>query len=512
MDRKYPILYRSKAILLVEELEDRTVPSIFTPAQIEQAYGFNQITFSTPTGTVAGNGAGQTIAIVDAYDDPNIYSDLHTFDTRFGIADPPSFTIMKQSGTVANATWAQETALDVEWAHAIAPGARIVLGEARSTSLSDLVAEVDVVADMPGVSVVSMSWSATEWASEGSFDNNFTTPAGHQGVTYVASSGDNGDIAAWPAISPNVLSVGGTSLYTNANGSYENETSWSYGGGGVSAYEYKPSYQNLVLTGASKRTNPDVSFDANPSTGLYTYNSYESSGWFEAGGTSDGAPQWAALVAIADQGRALEGKSTLDGPSQTLYALYRMAQTSETTYFHDVTSGSNTKAGYDDETGLGSPIANMVVGGLVTWNGSGSSGATGSVAASLATVTKAPVHANDLATPVAPPQEQFLQVNPNSLISTTASTPVAAAEPSPLFNSLGWMELDHQSHGNLSEKPGTSLPLSEESTSVPDSLASQVESQWEFTLFPNVESSVSQGPVVSASTEDLTFDTTISED
>jgi subtilase family serine protease len=432
MDRKHSFGARGKTVLRVEQLEDRTVPSIFTPAQIEQAYGFNQIAFSTSAGTVAGNGAGQTIAIVDAYDDPKIVSDLETFDRRFGLADPPSFTVLKQSGTVSNAAWAPEISLDVEWAHAIAPGARIVLGEARSDSLSDLVAEVDTVADMPGVSVVSMSWSASEWASEAAFNSSFTTPAGHQGVTYVASAGDAGAPPSWPAISPNVLSVGGTSLYVNANGSYENETGWTYGGGGVSAYEAKPAYQDYVSTGSTLRTNPDVAFDANSLTGVYVYNSFGGGGWFEAGGTSVGAPQWAALVAIADQGRQLEGKTTLDGATQTLYAIYRMAETSESTYFHDVSSGNNgysAKAGYDDVTGNGSPIANMVVGGLVTWNGVGATGATASVSVSSAVATKASARTNVFEVPVAPPGEiaQFLAADPGDDGTVTVST----SEPQP---------------------------------------------------------------------------------
>jgi subtilase family serine protease len=402
MDRKNSLSARGN--LKLEHLEDRTVPSIFTPAQIQQAYSFNQIRFATSSGSVIGTGAGQTIAIVDAYDDPSIMSDLETFDRRFGIADPPSITVVKQSGTVASAAWSSETALDVEWAHAMAPGARIVLGEARSDSLSDLVAEVDTVAAMPGVSVVSMSWSANEWSSEGSFDSNFTTPAGHQGVTYIASSGDAGAPPSWPASSPYVLSVGGTTLYTYSNGSYENETGWSFSGGGVSEYEAKPAYQSYVSTGSSLRTNPDVSFDASPSTGLYVYDSYDGGGWVEVGGTSAGTPQWAALVAIADQGRVLEGKTTLDGASQTLYAIYRMAQTSENTYFHDVSSGNNgyaAKAGYDDVTGNGSPVANMVIAGLVAWNGAGATGSVGPIATSL-NGAKAAAHTIDLASLVAP--------------------------------------------------------------------------------------------------------------
>jgi subtilase family serine protease len=445
----------------MEQLEDRTVLSIFSPAQIEAAYGFNKITFSTPSGTIVGNGAGQTIAIVDAYDDPAIVSDLETFDRSFGIPDPPSFTILKQSGTVPNSQWASETALDVEWAHAIAPGARIVLGEARSESLSDLVAEVDVVADQPGVSVVSMSWSAGEWSSESSFDNNFTTPAGHQGVTYVASSGDSGAGAYWPASSPNVLSVGGTSLMVNADGSYARETAWTFSGGGVSAYEAKPAYQQLISTGSNNRTDPDVAYDANPGTGIYVYDSYGSGGWVEVGGTSSGAPQWAALVAIADQGRALDGKSSLDGATQTLYAIYRMAQSSQSTYFHDVTSGENgyvAKAGYDDVTGNGSPIANMVVAWLVAWNGYGSAGYAEDMAVSDATATTKAAPKNVVLTsPVVSPAQkaQYLAARPaiasmasvglsvtipvvpskNSLITFASLLPAASLTTKPLVSS-----------------------------------------------------------------------------
>jgi subtilase family serine protease len=378
MDWKRSSLARRTVALGLEQLEDRTVPTVFDPAQIKQAYGFNDITFTTSTGqTIVGNGAGQTIAIVDAYDDPNISSDLATFDRTMGIAAPPSFTVMKQSGVVANNQWATEISLDVEWAHAIAPGARIILGEARSDSLSDLVSEADNLANQPNVSVVSMSWNAGEWTSEASFDYSFLTPAGHEGVTFVASSGDSGNQASWPSASPNVLSVGGTTLNLNSSGNYASESGWSGSGGGVSQYESKPAYQYYVSNGASLRTTPDVAYDANPSTGFYVYDSYENSGWLSVGGTSAGAPQWAALIAIADQGRYLAGKTTLDGASQTLYAIYRMSQSSQYTYFHDVTSGNNggsAGSGYDQVTGNGSPIAYMVVDGLVAWNGNASSG------------------------------------------------------------------------------------------------------------------------------------------
>ena len=261
-------------------------PQGYTPAQIAQAYGFNQITFDG--GTLKGNGAGQTIAIVDAYVDPNIASDLAKFDSQFGLAAPASFTQYVQQGATTNAGWALETALDVEWAHAIAPGANIVLVEANNSSLSSLLSAVNYARDLSSVSVVSMSWGASEFSSESAYDSYFTTPAGHSGITFVASSGDGGAGTTWPSVSPNVLAVGGTTLSTTASGNYVNETAWSDSGGGVSSFETEPSYQTSVES-TGKRTTPDVAYDANPNTGFAVYDSVAyagQSGWFEVGGTA----------------------------------------------------------------------------------------------------------------------------------------------------------------------------------------------------------------------------------
>ncbi len=265
-------------------------PVGYTPAQITSAYGFNSINF----GSVTGNGAGQTIAIVDAYDDPNIASDLATFDSQFKLP-AASFTKIEQTvggrAPAENAGWAAEISLDVEWAHAIAPAANIELIEANNSSLSDLLASVQYAASQPGVSVVSMSWGASEFNGETADNSYFTTPAGHTGVSFVASAGDNGAGALWPAISPNVLSVGGTSL--NLSGStYSSETAWSGSGGGKSAYQGESSYQEGVQTSAAAE-DPDVAYDANPNTGLAVYDSISDEGyvgWEEIGGTSVGAP------------------------------------------------------------------------------------------------------------------------------------------------------------------------------------------------------------------------------
>jgi hypothetical protein len=313
----------------------------YTPAQIKAAYGFTGL---------SETGAGQTIAIIDAYNDPNIASDLGVFDSEFGLGAVPNFTVVSQTGSTAklpqtNAGWAQETALDVEWAHAIAPQANILLVEASSDSTKNLVAAVNYARNASGVSVVSMSWGGSEMSNETSYDKDFTTPSGHTGVTFVAASGDEGADggAEWPAVSPNVIAVGGTTLTLNGS-TYSTESAWSDTSGGTSAYEPTPSYQASL--GVSGRTTADVSYDADPNTGFPVYDSlsYQGEvGWAETGGTSAGTPQWAGIIALADQGRVSAGEGTLDSGTQTLPALYAIYANSKTyaADFNDITTGSN---------------------------------------------------------------------------------------------------------------------------------------------------------------------------
>ncbi len=342
-------------------------PGGLSPQQVSQAYGFNQITFNN--GTIKGNGSGQTIALVDAYNQPNLASDLQVFDATYGLPAPPSFSVVNQNGgaslPAANTSWGFEETLDVEWAHAMAPGAKILLVEANSSNYADLMAAVNYARNQPGVSVVSMSWGSGEFSSETYYDNYFTTPAGHQGITFVASSGDSGIVEA-PSTSPNVLAVGGTQLTTDSAGNYLSEIAWNGSGGGISTIEAQPGYQKGTVTQTSfHRAVPDVAYNASSASAYAIYDTYGYGGWLEAYGTSAGAPQWAALVAIADQGRALAGKGSLDGGSQTLPTLYQLPQSD----FHDVTSGNNgtywAGPGYDLITGRGSPIANRIVSALV---------------------------------------------------------------------------------------------------------------------------------------------------
>ena len=362
---------------VIAPLASSSGPFGLTPAQVKAAYGFSSVKF----GSVVGNGAGETIAIVDAYNDPNIKSDLAKFDQTFGLAAPPSFKVVNQSGGTSlpqnDSGWAGEIALDVEWAHAIAPAANILLVEAGSATMSSLDAALDYARNASGVVAVSNSWGGGEFSTEKSQDVHFTTPAGHAGVTFTVAAGDSGAGAEYPSSSPDVLSVGGSTLRLTSSGTWSSESVWSGGGGGVSRYEGVPSYQSSL--GISTRGAPDVSYDANPYTGFAVYDSYGDSGWAQFGGTSAGAPQWAALVAIADQGRALAGKGSLANAQDALYSLSRSD-------FHDIASGSNgyrAASGYDLASGLGSPIANLVIRDLVAYGGS----TTFSVAAATTATT-----------------------------------------------------------------------------------------------------------------------------
>ncbi len=334
--------------------------SAFTPTQIRHAYGFDKI---------SNQGAGETIGIVDAYDDPNAEADLAVFDAQFGLPACTStngcFRKVYSGGTkpAANANWAVEIALDVEWAHAIAPKATIVLVEAPSNSLANLLAGVNTAVSN-GASAVSMSWTVGEFSGENSYDNHFTAT----GVTFLAASGDNGTGVAYPAVSPDVVGVGGTTLRLATSGNYQSETAWSGSGGGMSTIEREPTFQStfgIPDDSRGYRGVPDVSYDADPSTGVAIYDSIGISGyagWFQVGGTSAGTPQWAALIAIANSLRAAARKANL---SATDTALYALAKSAPTTDFNAVTQGTNgtcgtlctAAAGYDFVTGLGTPQA-----------------------------------------------------------------------------------------------------------------------------------------------------------
>lgn len=335
-----------------------------TPTQVKTAYGFIHLPF---------HGEGQTIGIIDAYDHPNIEADLEVFNKNFGLAECTTkngcFSKVYASGKQpqTHTGWALETSLDVEWAHGIAPNAKILLVEATDNSLNALFDAIDV-AIKKGATVISMSWGSDEFAGEAPFDQIFSAPH----VTFTASSGDGGTGVLYPASSPYVIAVGGTSLSIDSVGNYRGETAWEGSGGGVSVYQAEPAYQStfgIPNDTGRFRGVPDVSYNADPDVGFSVYDSVpidDQSGWFVVGGTSAGAPQWAALIAIAKSGakKPLTGVNTL---------LYNIAKKKYASTYTDINTGTNgpcgyfctARKGYDYVTGLGSPQALYLVNELV---------------------------------------------------------------------------------------------------------------------------------------------------
>ncbi len=333
-------------------------PVGYTPQQIRHAYGFDQL---------PNDGTGETIALVDAFDNPNALADLNYFSAQFGLPQLVNgqnfIKLTPQGQPKANANWITEESLDVQWAHAIAPNARIMLVEAVNSSFGNLLGAVDA-AVKNGAQVVSMSWAEKELSTEATFDAHFN----HAGVTFFAASGDSGSGVLYPAASPYVVATGGTQLPLDTNGNRTGpEVGWKGSGGGVSAYEAEPAYQvsyGIANTGG-KRGNPDVAYNASQTTGYPIYDStgiLGLKGWFKVGGTSAASPQWAALVALADQGRA----TPLSSNDLTNMPVYDAAAASVyAANYTDITSGSNggfsAGPGYDFVTGLGSPLANNIV-------------------------------------------------------------------------------------------------------------------------------------------------------
>jgi subtilase family serine protease len=371
VEARPPIHVRGKATI---------APAGYTPAQIRHAYGFDSVT---------NDGTRQIIAIVDAYDDPAVASDLQKFVNTFGLqpmyglpntsactiaAGPhPCFQkVYAQGKPRANSGWALEISLDVQWAHAIAPGADILLVEAKNGFLSSLLSAVDLAVSN-GARAVSMSWGGSDFSSESLYDFHFN----HTGVTFTAASGDSGTGVIWPAASPYVVGVGGTTLPLDNSGNLTGpETAWSGSGGGISAYEYEPGYQSSYPIGGTNgyRGIPDVAYDADPSTGVSVYDSipYQGqTGWFQVGGTSVGAPQWAAFIVLVDQTRA----TVLSSNNLSSSSLYNAATGAVyASNYRDITSGSNGSCGsictaqtsYDWITGLGTPRAGNLVPYLAT--------------------------------------------------------------------------------------------------------------------------------------------------
>jgi hypothetical protein len=378
--------------------------AVYTPAQIRAAYGLPPLPAlgtALSAAEAADLGAGQTIYIVDAYDHPNAFADLARFSAKFGLpactsAPLPTSTalplpragagctfsvaytdhssLMLKSAPVYDAEWIAEIALDVEWAHAIAPLARLVLIEAVSDNSNQLQGGI-ALANRMGPGVVSMSFGAAEGNWVKASDAGFAAP----GMSYVAAAGDAGAQVLWPAVSPKVLAVGGTSLQWNgADARYE--AAWSKSGGGVSAVMPLPAWQSNVavagLGGARMRTVADVAFNADPTTGQYvalTARGATATTWGSFGGTSIGAPQWAGLVAVANARRALVGKAPLGDFHAALYQAIAVSPVPHAASFTDIVDGRDgacsscaAGAGFDTVTGWGTPNAGALLAALAS--------------------------------------------------------------------------------------------------------------------------------------------------
>jgi len=316
----------------------------------------------------AAGGTG-VIAIVDAYDYPTAAADFDLFSRLFGLplssdqicnGRNPCFQKVYASGKKkpkADCGWAQEAALDIEWAHAMAPYAQIVLVEAESSSFADLFAAVDVATNIVrggGVNggmaagQVSMSWGGSESSRESNYDSHLRG----NGVVYFAASGDVGGKTIYPGTSPSVVSAGGTTINRDNTGAFVSETGWSGSGGGPSKYEARPAYQGGIVTiVGTKRGTPDFSFDADPNSGVSVYDSTScqgSSGWMVFGGTSVASPSLSGIVNLASHFYV--------STSLELNTIY--SDIGNASDFRDITSGGagtySAKTGWDFVTGVGS--------------------------------------------------------------------------------------------------------------------------------------------------------------
>ncbi len=324
-------------------------PSGLTPAQLSKAYG------------VPANSGSGAVAVVDAYNYPTALNDFNHFSQTFGLPTESSadatastnlvFQVVYASGTAPtdDAGWGQEMAVDTQWAHAMAPRAKIYLVEAASASLSDLMAAITVAKRLPGVRQVVISFGSPEDAcSLANYDSIFV----QNGVEFFAAAGDTSGERDFPAESMNVVAVGGTTLTVALDGTWMSETVWTSTGGGPSKFEPRPIFQDGIqsLVGAY-RGNADLAAVGDPNTGVSVYDSFAyqgASGWQVFGGTSAGTPIIAGIANAAGATRA---------GSQALNA--NLIAHLGTSSFHDITQGSSSTfsaaVGWDFPTGVGTP-------------------------------------------------------------------------------------------------------------------------------------------------------------
>jgi subtilase family serine protease len=338
----------------------RTESQVRSAARPDAVTGYSPANLRAAYNLPSTGGSGQTVAVIDAYNDPKAASDLATYRTQWGL--PPCtgscFQQVNQNGQASplpaaagNSGWATEESLDIEMVSAICPSCHILLVEANSPTLASLGTAVNAAIGL-GADYVSNSYGGDESGSDSGYDSSYFN---HPGIAITASAGDDGYGVAYPAASRYVTAVGGTTLTTASNARGWTESVWGSASGGegsgsgCSADDAKPSWQ--TDTGCARRTDNDVAADANPNTGVAIYDSYDQNGWLEVGGTSVGAPLIASVYALA-------GPPTAGSyPASYIYA--------HTSSLFDITAGADgscggsylctAKPGYDGPTGWGTP-------------------------------------------------------------------------------------------------------------------------------------------------------------
>jgi subtilase family serine protease len=343
---KRPVEFQPHIVIADKRAGRRGTPenSGYTPAQVAHAYGFD---VAWSQGYL---GQGQTIAIIDAYYNPHIQQDLAEFSEAYQL--PPADLEILTTGCegfgchIQNHGWAEEMALDVQWVHAMAPMAKILLIVDLTGDFMDIDGVNTAVSNQ--ANVVSMSWGSRD-VDGVTVGNDWLYD--HPNITFVASSGDAGPgVVSYPASSQYVLAVGGTSLRLTPANTVSTETAWKDSGGGISPDEPPPYFQQGL--GASGRAVPDIAFLADPNWGVATYNAID--GWYKVGGTSVGAPIAAAMIALMNNALGSPAGQSVLG---TFYI--------NSNFFFDITSGGSARVkaqlGYDLLTGLGRPYVDQFI-------------------------------------------------------------------------------------------------------------------------------------------------------
>ena len=323
----------------------------YDPSYLQSAYNLPCLSATS----ASCPGAGETVAVVDAYDDPTAASDLAAYRSLFGL---PATTLTKVNQTggssypAANSGWAEEISLDLDMISAICPNCHIILVEANSNSFSDLDTAVEYAATR-GVVAISNSYGGSEFSAETSTANDQSVYS-HPGIAVTASAGDSGYGVEFPAASQYVTAVGGTTLTQTGNAGSRNatETVWSGTGSGCSAYETKPTWQTTDSDCLSHRTNNDAAAVADPNTGVWVqYNG----GWYIFGGTSVASPIIASVYALA--GNSPSGAKSLYSNSADLFDVTTGSNGTCGTY---LCNAADSVGGYNGPTGLGTPNGSAV--------------------------------------------------------------------------------------------------------------------------------------------------------